>query len=63
MRHPDRWDLPKGHCEPGESFLAAAIRETAEETGIAADAITIDRDFYFDLTYPVTYKRWGDQNI
>lgn len=30
------WDLPKGRLEPGETPLAAAIRETREETGIAA---------------------------
>ena len=29
------WDFPKGLVEPGEEPLAAAIRETKEETGIA----------------------------
>ena len=33
-RHRDV-GLPKGHVEPGEGLLEAAIRETAEETGIA----------------------------
>jgi len=28
------WDFPKGHLEPGESDLAAAVRELEEETGI-----------------------------
>jgi bis(5'-nucleosidyl)-tetraphosphatase len=28
------WDLPKGRVEPGEDPLAAALRETAEETGL-----------------------------
>jgi 8-oxo-dGTP pyrophosphatase MutT (NUDIX family) len=28
------WDFPKGHVEPGEDPLAAAIRETREEAGI-----------------------------
>lgn len=31
-----RWDLPKGKVEAGETLLQAALRETAEETGIAA---------------------------
>ena len=29
-----RWDIPKGLCEPGEAFEAAALRELAEETGL-----------------------------
>ena len=37
MRHRDRWDLPKGHAEPGETLLATALRETEEETGILAN--------------------------
>lgn len=28
------WDLPKGRVEPGEDALAAAVRETAEETSL-----------------------------
>lgn len=28
-----RWDIPKGHVEPGESPKEAAIRECQEETG------------------------------
>ncbi len=31
-----RWDLPKGHVEPGESAEQAAEREIEEETGVAA---------------------------
>ncbi len=30
------WDFPKGRIEPDETPLAAAIREVAEETGLAA---------------------------
>ena len=29
----DDWSLPKGKLDPGESFLDAAVREVAEETG------------------------------
>jgi 8-oxo-dGTP pyrophosphatase MutT (NUDIX family) len=32
---PERWGLAGGHVEPGETMLAAAVRELAEETGIA----------------------------
>lgn len=31
------WDVPKGLAEPGEKPLAAALRETREETGILLD--------------------------
>lgn len=31
------WDVPKGLAEPGETPLAAALRETREETGIVLD--------------------------
>ncbi|MBY2908642.1 NUDIX domain-containing protein [Rhizobium leguminosarum] len=31
------WSIPKGLIEPGEGELAAAIRETAEELGVAVD--------------------------
>lgn len=33
------WSLPKGHVEPGESPPQAAVREVAEETGIAGEVI------------------------
>ena len=36
--HSPRWDIPKGIAEPGESFVAAAIRELEEETGLAVRA-------------------------
>tara|TARA_Y100000310_G_scaffold173464_1_gene173639 strand:+ start:47 stop:481 length:435 start_codon:yes stop_codon:yes gene_type:complete len=29
------WDFPKGHVEEGETLMAAAARETAEETTLA----------------------------
>lgn len=34
LRAYRNWDCPKGLVEPGEEPFAAAIRETAEETGI-----------------------------
>jgi len=33
-----RWDIPKGLVEPGETHVAAAIRELAEETGLVVGA-------------------------
>ncbi len=34
------WGFPKGHQDPGEELIQAALRETVEETGIALVAIT-----------------------
>ena len=61
LRHPDRWDLPKGHCEQDESLRHAALRETEEETGIPADQISLDENFLFKITYPVRYPATGSQ--
>jgi putative (di)nucleoside polyphosphate hydrolase len=33
-----RWDLPKGIAELGESFVATAVRELYEETGLQVDS-------------------------
>jgi len=33
---PDRWVLPKGHIEKGETAASAALREVAEEAGVRA---------------------------
>jgi 8-oxo-dGTP pyrophosphatase MutT (NUDIX family) len=48
-RRGTRWQLPKGHLEPGETSEQAAIREILEETGVAARAVlplgTLEYDF------------------
>lgn len=36
MVRNDRFDLPKGKVEEGETLAAAALRETTEETGLSA---------------------------
>lgn len=32
--YPDVWDLPGGHCEPGETAEQTLIRELQEELGV-----------------------------
>jgi 8-oxo-dGTP diphosphatase len=33
------WQLPAGGVEPGETFAEAAVRETAEETGLVVASV------------------------
>jgi bis(5'-nucleosidyl)-tetraphosphatase len=51
MKHQDRYDLPKGHVEPGESDLECALREMNEETGIPINAVQIEPDFQYQSIY------------
>ena len=60
MRHPKRWDLPKGHVDPGESNLQCAYRELEEETGITSEDIVLDPSFKFKHKYRVNYKRFDN---
>ena len=59
MRHADRWDLPKGHLDAGESDLECALRELHEETGITAAQIDVEKKFLFETQYEVHEKRHG----
>lgn len=61
MKHPTRWDLPKGHAEPGESELACALREMQEETGIDPAHVSVDPVFRFSTQYVVHYEKHGDE--
>ena len=59
MKHAHRWDLPKGHIEPGETDIACALREMEEETGIPRAAITLDPTFRWVSQYIVRDKHIG----
>ena len=41
IKREDKWDLPKGKHEEGESYRQTALRETDEETGLLANTIEI----------------------
>lgn len=53
MQHDNRWDLPKGHLDPGETAAEAALRELREETGIKTAEIWTDPNFIFRQHYNV----------
>ena len=61
MKHPNRWDLPKGHVDPGETEVQCALRELYEETAIAAADICFDTSFRFTHHYKVRSARFGSQ--
>jgi len=61
MKHSNRWDLPKGHVDDGETDIECALREMEEETGIDRANVEIDPGFRFTTKYPVSYKRFGDE--
>ncbi len=63
MKHPTRYDLPKGHIEPGENELCCALRELHEETGIEASNLNLDETFRFTITYQTRYKRFAKKTI
>lgn len=50
-------DLPKGHTKPGETDVAAALRELHEETDIAASRLTFTPGFVFENTYRTKSKK------
>ena len=63
MKHPRRWDLPKGHVDAGETELQCALRELYEETGIAAEDIEIASTFCYEHRYKVNQKRYGGKGF
>ncbi len=63
MKHPARWDLPKGHVDPGETELQCALRELFEETSIREEDIKVDPEFVFENKYLVNQKRYGGKGL
>ena len=61
MRSPGQsyWCFPKGHAEPGEDDVAAARRETLEETGL--EPSRIEAEVFVDVGYSVILRLHKDR--
>jgi 8-oxo-dGTP pyrophosphatase MutT (NUDIX family) len=57
LDHGHHWSFPKGHVEPGEDDLAAAIRELREETGI--NSVEVIAGFRQEILYFFRHRRRG----
>ena len=62
----DKWDLPKGKVEKGETISEAALREVSEETGVThlniEDSIFME-DNQNNITYHSFFNNKGQRNL
>ncbi|MGB1204977.1 MAG: NUDIX hydrolase [Chitinophagales bacterium] len=62
----DKWDLPKGKVEKGETIAEAAIREVEEETGVTH--LNIENAIFMEanknnITYHTFFNKRGQRNL
>lgn len=58
-----RWDLPKGHREPGEAVEVTAVREVEEECGVRADELgslicVTDHTYHLEDRHVLKHTWW-----
>ncbi len=62
-REGDFWQMPQGGIDDDEDLDAAALRELAEETGIAADRVALiartREELFYDLPDELLGTLWG----
>lgn len=59
-RRGNYWNFPKGHFEPGETSIDAALRELEEETGIKKSELRIVPNF---RAYERFFFKIGNEGI
>jgi bis(5'-nucleosidyl)-tetraphosphatase len=63
MKHPHRYDLPKGHIEEGETEEQCALREMWEETGISFHSVRLQPGFRYSEVYHPYEARFGPGRV
>ena len=59
----DRWQMPQGGIDPGETAVDACMREMAEEIGTSSAQLLCEHSewLYYDIPLPLADRLWHGQ--